>query len=390
MILTSEIELLAGSRIIDETPLRCLADLALDFVADFAERISRDNGARAFPDILALGFWCRGQRLKKIAAEYPDARFRVGRGLSLHITPGNIPTNWVYSLLFGILAGNPNIARLSTREFGQTPILLALLGATFEAFPELKKRNAIIRYPASDTVTAALCQRAWARVLWGSEASTSHIRAMPTLPRCQDLVFSDRHSLALMDGRAVLALTEAEMDRLAERFYNDTFLMDQNACSSPHLLLWRNDSPKARERFWNALEKIAARRYELSAITAVDKLVMACREYGENALSEPIRRHGNFIYRLPLNGDAADYRCPGGYFHEGAIANAKDLDTFINGKTQTLVYFGVDAVSLREEIMAQSAQGVDRIVPCGAALEISHLWDGHDLLRELTRIVTLA
>ena len=43
---------------------------------------------------------------------------------------------------------------------------------------------------------------------------------------------------------------------LIKKFYNDVFIMDQNACSSPHLIVWeKKPLKKMIEIFWNELDK---------------------------------------------------------------------------------------------------------------------------------------
>ena len=40
-----------------------------------------------------------------------------------------------------------------------------------------------------------------------------------------------------------------------------------------------------------------------------------------------------------------------------------------------------------EAVVAARLRGIDRIVPVGKAMDIGVFWDGHDLVRELSRIV---
>ena len=47
----------------------------------------------------------------------------MGRGTVLHITPSNVPTNFAYSMVFGLLSGNNNIIRLPSKNFLQVKIL---------------------------------------------------------------------------------------------------------------------------------------------------------------------------------------------------------------------------------------------------------------------------
>ena len=48
---------------------------------------------------------------------------RVGLGLIFHITPSNVPTNFCYSLIFGLLTGNTNIVKVHSQKFEQIKII---------------------------------------------------------------------------------------------------------------------------------------------------------------------------------------------------------------------------------------------------------------------------
>ena len=143
-------------------------------------------------------------------------------------------------LAIGLLAGNANVVRLSSRRVeGEAP-LLAALRRVLER-PEhaaVRARTSLITYGRDDAVTADYCARCDARIVWGGDATVAAVRAMPMPPHAVELCFPDRWSLAVFSQRAFSALTPEERGALAHRFYNDTYQMDQNACSSPQLVLW--------------------------------------------------------------------------------------------------------------------------------------------------------
>ena len=56
---------------------------------------------------------------------------------------------------------------------------------------------------------------------------------------------------------------------------------------------------------------------------------------------------------------------------------------------QTIACAGVDGVSLAQQLAGRQARGVERIVPVGQALEMDTLWDGHDIIAELSRILAV-
>ena len=48
---------------------------------------------------------------------------------------------------------------------------------------------------------------------------------------------------------------------------------------------------------------------------------------------------------------------------------------------------GVDAKDIRKMIVKSGIHGGDRVVKCGHALDLSFVWDGYDMVRELSRII---
>ena len=86
-----------------------------------------------------------------------------------------------------------------------------------------------------------------------------------------DIVFADRYSFCVIDQFKVSKLKDLELKNLAQKFYNDTFLVDQNACSSPHLIVWLGDKDlKARKIFWNKLYKYVDKKYTMPNIASID------------------------------------------------------------------------------------------------------------------------
>lgn len=393
MIPLNGVEYVIGTADIVNAPIRVYDDTACAFIAELSAEILKSPLARTYPDLSALAFWGRKANLQKLKEAFGDTAGRLGRGLCFHIAPSNIPVNFAFTYLFGLLAGNANIVRLPSKTFPQIDALCALMKKVLSKYPEIEKRTAFVRYPRSDEITAEFCKIADARMIWGGDKTIANIKSLPAFPRCVDIAFADRYSLAMIDGEAVLNADAAQMKRLAENFYNDTWLMDQNACSSPQILLWQNDSDEARQKFWNAALAVAEAKYALQDAVAVDKYTLFCTEAVVNDNAESFTRNGNLLYREEvkvLTPDIINHRGKGGYFFEHALTDLSELCAVITEKFQTITYFGIDAVALREELIAANVRGIDRIVPVGKAMDIDVVWDGHDLVRELSRIVKVA
>jgi hypothetical protein len=198
-----------------------------------------------------------------------------------------------------------------------------------------------------------------------------------------------------MSAAAVCRMDKQALRRLSAGFYNDTYVMDQNACSSPHLVIWLGEtaeSSAAGLRFWQSLYEEAAVRYVLSPVAAVDKLAALC----ENAIDYPFiagaKRYENLLYvielsSLPKGVDLFRGKC--GYFYEYCAPGLDILAPIINKKVQTVTYYGVSKEVLKSFVDEYQPEGVDRFVPVGAALDISVIWDGYDLVRTLSRIIDI-
>ncbi len=386
------VEYLLGSGAITNQPLPAFSPETMAFCTDFSARLMRNPAARQYPDLTALSFWCRKGNLQKLQENCPEAERRLGRGLCFHITPGNIPVNFAFSYLFGLLSGCSNLVRLPSREFPQTKQVCDVLRATLTDHPEIQCRTAFVRYPSAGEATAAFSREADARLIWGGDATIAAIRSLPTKPRCVDVCFADRYSVCVINGPAVLAASEETIRRLAEGFYNDTYLMDQNACSSPQLILWQRDSAAARERFWDAAYDAAYKRYALQAAVSVDKYTRMCGDGVELDGLERVERRGNLLYRAQLSrlsGDLTALRGTGGYFYEYGMESFAELAPHITEKYQTVTYFGLDPEDIRAFVIQNRLRGVDRIAPVGKAMDIGLLWDGFDLVRTLSRIVNV-
>ena len=389
----SEIKYLAGSEIEDFSPLVPYSELVCSFLSDLSTEIFKDDRCKDFPDVVSAAFFARKGNIQRLKKNFLDNKFRLGKGLAFHITPSNIPVQFIFSYFFGLLAGNANIVRVPSKEFPQIDLLCDMLNRVLSKpdFHELKKMTAVVRYDKAGGWTEIFSSRCQIRLIWGGDATIENVRKFPIPPRAVELVFADRYSLAVFDERAVEDLNENELERLAAAFYNDTYLADQNACSSPQLILWRKSvSAKGREIFWQAVEKIAKKRYDLPAIKATSKYKDFCR----NAINFPqagsLKRSDNFLYRVPVTElfDGMDaLRGKFGLFYEHDINSLDELKNFVNEKYQTLTCFGFSPRELSEIVLKNRWQGIDRIVPVGKALDIGVVWDGYDLVGQMSRII---
>lgn len=124
--------------------------------------------------------------------------------------------------------------------------------------------------------------------------------------------------------------------------------MDQNACSSPQLVLWLEDGgdPACRGRWWEAVAAEAAERYPFGPFQAARKLERLClcaMTMEEPAVAAVERYQGNLLYVARLAGLSGKPALPGrgfGLFFEAALPSLEALPPLLPPKAQTLVCGG--------------------------------------------------
>jgi hypothetical protein len=370
-------------------------------IGRFSRRLAQDPRARAFPEIIALAHWLRPRAIEDLEAGFraglPQGSCALGRGMALHFAPGNVDTIFLYSALLSVLAGNATVVRVSSRASPQIALLTDVLDTVLQdvTLAEMRDRLRILRYPRDARITAALSASCDLRVIWGGDASVLDIRSLPLPPRGRDVAFPDRWSLCVLDARAVLA-EAADVAALARNFVNDAYWFGQMACSSPRLVLWHgtaDDATAAAARFWPLVEAASDNfAGEMQAVQFVDKLVAQCSAAIDGTANRLRPAGSNMVSvaglaRLDLPGHDL-LHIGGGFFWEAHLPNLDALAPLLDSRSQTLSSHGIAAQDWAAWVTRHAAC-IDRIVPVGQALQFDTIWDGMDLLREFTRLVTI-
>lgn len=378
-----KIEYILGNENFINTPIKAFEDEICEFLSELSSVILKNKNF--FGDLYSFGFYTRAQNIKKIKLEYKD--FLVGRGLCFHIAPSNVPLNFAFSYIFSLLAGNSNIVRLPSKDFEQNSIFCDLLRQILPKYPKANLRTTFVKYERDDEISEYFSSMADARMIWGGDETISKFRNLKVQPRCVDITFANRNSLTIIDSKAIEHASQSEIKKLANDFYNDTYLMDQNACSSPKLVLWLNANNDAKQRFWYFIKEVAKEKYNIADISCINKYTKLC----EKAAKEEIiyfEHYENLLYRVKINKPSkCCYDVNSGFFYEYDLDNFEGILEFLDDKFQTITYFGIDAIALRDFLTNNNTRGVERIVKIGRALDINHIWDGHDIIRELSKSI---
>jgi hypothetical protein len=376
----------------------CVGDPRVrEFLAALARRLLAPSIARRFPELASLGFFLRRGEIEKIIESVGPSKdqLRFPRGLVFHVPPANVDTIFVYSWALSALAGNANVVRISPRSAGAaTAVLDALNAALGEAHPAIAQTQRMVTFGHDDETFAALSLGCDLRVIWGGDRSVTQIRRHPLRTSARDLTFPDRSSFAVICAAGWLAADAATRQGVATGLYNDSYWFDQAACASPRAIYWIGDAESVRhaqhELFALLADVVKAKLTEVGPAMAIEKRVSTYGLAAEGVANE-IRFAGNAIATVDLTAPGLIPRrwLGVGTFPQARLESLTDLVDIVQRRDQTVSHFGFsgdELVSFAEQL---AGRGVDRMVPIGAALTFSSIWDGYDLLREFTRLTAV-
>lgn len=369
-----------------------------DFLIELSGVLLNDEKTRQFPDVATFAFYCRSANISYLKRTYiKDAEIRLGRGIVFHITPGNVPVNFAYSLFAGLIMGNINIVKVPSKSFQQVDIIVEAIKKVikqkkFESI--FSKRLYVVRYSRDSQATSYFSKICDVRVIWGGDQTIDDVRRNPIPPKSTEITFSDRYSISVIS--AAEYLKSDNKLKIAQGFYNDTYLFDQNACTSPQTIYWLGNEieiESAQNIFWDTMENILQeKKFQLDPILSVDKLTTF---YSQAVLYDDISKKGNSsneIWRVnnkTINKDIELHKCSSGYFNEINISTLDEIAPVVNRKYQTVAYFGVDTEELKIWIKKCKLIGIDRVVPIGRTMDFSLIWDGYDLVSYLSRQIQI-
>lgn len=370
--------------------LPIFSEAVIYFLSCLSEELLHNSEAKKYGDVIAYAFWIRRKALEKVRDEYDAVSNRIGRGMSFQITPSNIPVQFAVSMTYSLIGGNVSVVRLSNKGFSQVDIICQAINKILDTrCGDIKPYVLVLRCGHEDETAKWLSENCDIRMIWGGDATVNQIRKLSIQPRCVELCFSDRYSIAVIDSDEYLK-TDSQV--LAADFYNDTYYSDQNACSSTRLIVWVGESvEKAKTVFWKAIEREVEDKYNLSEISGSDKLLKTAVCAVNHPGIKEIRTN-NAIVRVELPElffDVMDYKGNSGYFFEYETNDLTKIIPILGKRCQTVSFWGETIGNdLRRMVFDQGVRGVDRIVPLGHTMDLSMIWDGYDLPLALSRIIS--
>ena len=367
----------------------------IEVIGDVSKRLLADRRTLNRPAIAYFAHWTRPAALRDLARRFeatsPPDVVCVPRGVALHIPPKNVETIFLFSWTLAYLAGNANLVRLPAQV---DSVMLEVIDLLVERLRATQQQTEyFVRYPADDAINAALCGAADARLVWGGDAKVAAFEKFPLRNGGKAIWFGDRYSYALISGEALEAIDGAELKRLARNVFVDIFTFDQMGCSSPHKIYIHGDRRRHRQvvaALADAVQEEAARSgTNISASHSIRKIAEAFALAAENPGADVAFRSGELTTVVLPAPRRAEDRLGGGFLTVEFIDDLNEVIAQIRSKHQTITHYGIKKDALSEIARRGGRFGLSRIVPVGQALDFDAVWDGYDLLRELTRSIRL-
>ncbi|MCR5702215.1 MAG: hypothetical protein K6G76_08740 [Lachnospiraceae bacterium] len=396
---------IAGDIQLNTRALPPYSDVVCDFLDYYSDKLRHDREARAYGDVMSFAFWARKGNITAKKQQFEEVNSdnrRIGRGVVFHIAPSNVPVNCMFSYAFGLLAGNANIVKIPSKDFDSLNCMIRVLKDVIEeeAYSVIKEMTSFVKYDRNETgYTEEYSSKCDVRVIWGGDATVNSIRRVLLPPRSIEITFADRYSFGILDVATILNMSDEDITTLCHGFYNDTYLMDQNACSSPHLILFHKDNcddedvRKAKDRFWDSVYSVS-KTYELVDVKSGEKYLDLCEkvmDFDEELSFENIKRYTNRLYVIGLSDislfSSRIYRGKYGMFYDCVIDSIEEISKLDDRKIQTCAVCGIDEKKILQHVVSCGMHGIDRIVPFGKTLDIDTIWDGYDIIDTMSRII---
>jgi hypothetical protein len=383
----------------DAYHLQPFDERTVSFLDALSKTMLADATINRIPEMAALGFWLRKGNIEQIRKDnshlFGSSIVLAPIGKVLHICPANVDTMFFYSLTVSLLMGNRNILRISGRmDVAHILRLFTHINTLLsgEKFRVLSSYINVITYGHEREISEFLSVNVNARMIWGGDNTIRTFRQFTTAPRTKDIVFADRISALCIKCSGYLSLDTKGKENFANLFLNDAYTFDQKGCSSPQSIYFLGTA----DGYQNCLQQMQAdlsvyveERYntEIEALASLklNQLVddsisgIAARKYGNN--------YCTFVALKEQQPAEMHHSCGGGYFYANRISSVEDMQGIVNTKLQTISYFGLDEAELDRLKQMANNEGIDRIVPLGMALNFNYIWDGYNLLDELSRKV---
>lgn len=131
------------------------------------------------PDLFSLGFHFRKSRILSYFNKIDNTSKSItkGRGLVFHVCPSNVPLVYFYSAIYGYLAGNVNVVKISSRSIEDFKQTIDLIGSiNQDLISDFYQSTCFITYDNGSNITSNISNNADMRVIWGGMIRSIRLR----------------------------------------------------------------------------------------------------------------------------------------------------------------------------------------------------------------------
>jgi hypothetical protein len=365
-----------------------------EFVKKFSNSILLDKDSRVFPELIVLANFFKRKKLFMPNNVNKDKFIQVPLGRTFHIAPSNVDTIFLYSSLIALLCGNICLIRISSNQNPQLDFVIKKLKLVLSEFKHMQEKLILFNYNHDAEITKRISQLVESRIVWGGDDTVKEIRSIPMNPLARDIVFPNRFSFTIIKSCTILE--SGINSNIIKGFFNDTNYFNQQACSSPKLIIWlgsNKENAKASDIFWSHYQIFLSQNVvNNSSGMVMDRLVASSFYTSSNLVS-----NNNVTNDYPMKLQVKDTSSslireahPGnGLFLEIEKNSIEGIAEEVRDIDQTLSYIGLSEDEIRNLIMKISNRGVDKIVPVGQALDFNLIWDGYDLIEQFSRKIVI-
>jgi len=357
------------------------------------------------PGILFLRMWLKRGNLEPIIArelganalhggwtEYGRAKCKAYPvGVVGHWPAGNVEIQPLLSMTCALLGGNAALVRIPGALTDVTRRLMAKLAQSDPA-QLLTSRIFMAAFEhGREDLHEAMARSVDGAMIWGGKESILSVRALPFPHWARMAVFGPRMSVAAMD--AGTWNNPAEQETWCVRIARDVWQFDQQACSSPQVLLLENEAGLPTAQFQSALRrafeaenKAHPRQAIASGLTSAicqARVAWLLQDTAHQA-AFPLAPDWTLLF-----GAGSDLPQPtqGKTLTVLEVKNLPDAVAKFDGVMQTLGLGMADAEKESSLAGLAASRGVDRIVKLGRMHTFVPPWDGVDLVRPMVRMV---
>jgi hypothetical protein len=372
-----------------------MSEESVSLLAAISKAILASPFARSQPQYVALGYWLRPAALERMCQSLrsrmtQDHNILVPRGIALHLPPTNVDTIFVYSWAMSVLAGNCNIVRLPSEVDAGTGWLAEMIAEVIAKAGE-DKRQLFCQLLQNSGVIEDISAHCDLRMIWGGDAKVKSVSQTPIRPDGLSIGFPDRKSLAIIKSEAYHNADDATRDALAGKFFNDVYWFNQMGCGSPRIVYWIGEPKELVEDFYARLNRqIIVKAHKTETGVVIEKFTLL-NDMLAVGTAQSAKAYSNALHIVETDQPelSSEKSRGGGILSHTVVHSITDIAVNVTRKVQTIGHFGFDDFELRLLAHAIINRGGYRIVPIGQALQFDIIWDGLELLRHMTRQISI-